>query len=92
MTGTQGLNRRTGQEGGGITGGGPKHLALLILLGFACPLTPAGHKIMEITDDASFSGLMKHLDKNFYQRVTVIKEGLGHDHNQMMDVVESVDG
>ena len=35
-----------------------KHLALLILLGFACPLAPTGHKIMEITDDSMFYGLM----------------------------------
>ena len=38
-----------------------------------------------------FNGLIEHLDKIFYQHVTVIK-GLGYDQNQMVDVVESVEG
>ena len=29
-------------------GGGPGKLALLVLLGFACPIAPAGHQVMSL--------------------------------------------
>ena len=85
----------TGDDGHGPKGKVPGrrlNLALLLLLlGFTCPLTPTGHKVIDVTDEKTFKGMMNHLDKNYYEHVVVVKD-LGFDQDKMNDVVETVEG
>ena len=79
-----------GKKGSKVSGG---HItiALLVLLGFTCPLTPTGHRVIEVTSEKEYHDTINHLDKNYYEHVVVVKS-LDYDQSKMTDVVETVEG